>query len=72
MSSGQKILLYIVSFIIPIVGIILGIVWMNAKGEPEKNSVGKTCLILGIIAFVLSCICSIVFGGLGALLGAGS
>ncbi|TDK62274.1 hypothetical protein E2K98_09460 [Bacillus salipaludis] len=56
MSGGLKALLYILSFFIPVVGIILGIIWLNDQ-EPEKKQVGKTCLIVGIVAIVLSCIC---------------
>lgn len=56
MSDGQKVLFYILSFIIPVVGIVLGIVWMNEKDE-EKKKIGKTCLTLGIVSIVLSCIC---------------
>ncbi|MGG1676935.1 hypothetical protein ACIFOT_14445 [Neobacillus sp. NRS-1170] len=53
MSGGLKALLYIVSFFIPVVGIIIGIVWMTDH-DPEKKSVGKTCIILGLIMIVLS------------------
>jgi hypothetical protein len=56
MSGGQRALLYILSFFIPAVGIILGIVWMNDQ-DIDKKAVGKTCLIIGIVAIVLSCIC---------------
>ncbi|WP_312468875.1 hypothetical protein [Neobacillus sp.] len=56
MSSGIKALVYIVSFFIPVVGIILGIVWMNDQ-DLEKKAIGKTCLIVGIVSIVLSCIC---------------
>ncbi|MCM3567473.1 hypothetical protein [Neobacillus mesonae] len=56
MSGGIKFLLYLVSFFIPIVGIILGIIWMNDQ-EIEKKAVGKNCLIVSIVSIVLSCIC---------------
>jgi hypothetical protein len=55
-SGGEKALFYILSILIPIVGIILGIVWMNDQ-DPEKKAVGKTCLIIGISVTVLSCVC---------------
>jgi hypothetical protein len=55
-SGGQKALYYILSILIPIVGIILGIIWMNDQ-DPEKKAVGKTCLIIGIGVTVLSCVC---------------
>ncbi|MDR6999514.1 hypothetical protein [Neobacillus niacini] len=56
MTGGIRVLLYILSFFIPVVGIILGIIWMNDQ-DPEKKQVGKTCLIVGIVSIVLSCIC---------------
>ncbi|MFJ7728387.1 hypothetical protein ACIQXV_19835 [Neobacillus sp. NPDC097160] len=56
MSGGQKALYYILSILIPIVGIILGIIWMNDQ-DPEKKTVGKNCLIIAIAVTVLSCIC---------------
>ncbi|MFC4799971.1 hypothetical protein ACFPA1_11510 [Neobacillus sp. GCM10023253] len=56
MSGGLKALLYILSFFIPVVGIILGIIWMNDQ-DVEKKGIGKTCLTVGIVSIVLSCIC---------------
>jgi uncharacterized membrane protein HdeD (DUF308 family) len=56
MSGGQKVLLYILSLFIPVVGIILGIVWMNDQ-DLEKKQIGKNCLVIGIISIILSCIC---------------
>ena len=56
MSGGQKALFYILSILIPIVGIIVGIIWMNDE-NPEKKAVGKNCLIIAIVVMVLSCIC---------------
>ena len=49
-----KIFLYLISFSIPIVGIIVGIVFMS-RGDPESRSLGRTCLILGIISVVIAC-----------------
>ncbi len=56
MSGGLKVLLYILSFFIPVVGIILGIIWMNDQ-DPEKKAIGKNCLVISILSIVLSCIC---------------
>ncbi|WP_066314401.1 hypothetical protein [Bacillus sp. FJAT-29814] len=56
MSGGLKALLYILSFFIPVVGLIVGIIWMNGE-DLEKKAIGKTCLIIGIVSIVLSCIC---------------
>jgi hypothetical protein len=49
-----KIFLYLVSFSVPIAGIIIGIVFMS-RGDPESRSLGRTCLILGIISVVIAC-----------------
>ncbi|WNS77455.1 hypothetical protein RRV45_10860 [Bacillus sp. DTU_2020_1000418_1_SI_GHA_SEK_038] len=56
MSGGQRVLFYLLSFFIPIVGIILGIIWMNDQ-DFDKKSVGKNCLLISIISIVLSCVC---------------
>ncbi|WP_066288184.1 hypothetical protein [Bacillus sp. FJAT-29937] len=56
MSGGQRVLFYLLSFFIPIVGIILGIIWMNDQ-DIDKKSVGKNCLLISIISIVLSCVC---------------
>lgn len=66
MSGGQKALFYILSFLIPVVGIILGIIWMNEQ-DMEKKQVGKTCLIVAIIAIVLGCICWFALSALSIL-----
>ncbi|AIM16123.1 hypothetical protein HW35_07285 [Bacillus sp. X1(2014)] len=57
MSGGLKALLYILSFFIPIVGLIIGIIWMNDQQDLEKKIIGRTCLIISIVSMVLSCIC---------------
>ena len=49
-----KFALYILSFLIPIVGIVVGIIYMS-KGDPESKSLGQICLVLGIVVIVLSC-----------------
>ncbi|MFE8702808.1 hypothetical protein ACFYKX_19575 [Cytobacillus sp. FJAT-54145] len=56
MSSGLRVVVYLLSFFVPVVGLVLGIVWMNDQ-DPEKKQIGKTCLIIGIVSIVLSCIC---------------
>jgi hypothetical protein len=60
-SGCVKFLLYALSFFIPIVGIIAGVIFMS-RPDPESKRLGQTCLILGIISIVLTCCVSIVFG----------
>ncbi|MBM7571603.1 hypothetical protein [Aquibacillus albus] len=62
MSSGIKILVYILSVIFPIVGLIVGIIWMTDNDE-EKKQAGKTALTISIIVIVLGCICSFITAG---------
>lgn len=52
-------LFYILSAIIPLVGIILGIIYMTKDGE-EVKKFGKICLTLGIIFALIPCICWLV------------
>ena len=53
-SGGAKTGLGILSFLIPLVGIILGIIYMN-DSDPSKKAAGKTYLYLGIGGMVLGC-----------------
>jgi len=64
-SSGVRILLYILSFLFPIIGLIVGIVFLTKEDE-ESKSLGKTCLIITAVSFVISCC---LCGGLGAMSG---
>ena len=63
-SGCMKFILYIASFFIPLVGIIAAIIFMSRK-DPESKRLGQTCLILGIISFVLTCCTAI---GVGVLI----
>ena len=60
-SGCLKFILYALSFTIPIVGIIVAIIFM-AKGDPESRALGRTCLILSIVAIVIGCCVGVVFG----------
>ncbi len=53
--------LAVYSFIIPLFGIIFGIILMKAAIVPKNKGLGKLCLILGIISLVLWCIYFIVW-----------
>ncbi len=55
-SDGMKILFYILSFLIPIVGFIVGAIYYM-KPEPELKQVGKMCIILGLVSILLSVVC---------------
>ncbi len=63
-SSGMKILLYIVSFLVPVAGIIIGVIYMGKEDE-ESKALGKTCLIIAIVGFVLVCCCVAISFGAG-------
>ena len=43
---------YIISFLIPLVGFIVGAIFL-AKDEEEEKSVGKMCIIIGIISMII-------------------
>ena len=67
-SGCMKFFLYILSLWIPIVGIIIGIVFQS-RPDPESKGLGRTCLILGIISFALTCCLSVVVIVLGMTTG---
>jgi hypothetical protein len=63
----MKALLYGLSLLIPIAGIIIGIVFISRQ-DPESKSIGQIALVLGVISFVLNCCVAILiwvvaFGG---------
>ena len=67
-SQGMKILFYALAVLVPVVGIIVGIVLMNKEDE-ESKALGKNVLIVGIVMTVLVCCCIVlVIGVLPALL----
>jgi hypothetical protein len=65
-STGVKILFYLLSFFIPIVGFIIGAIYYT-KPEPELKEVGKMCLILAVLSIVISLVCWGGLFGLGLL-----
>ncbi len=60
-SGCLKFFLYAISFFIPLAGLIIGVVFLS-RPDPESKSLGQTCLIISIVAFVLSCCLVMVFG----------
>lgn len=65
MSNGDKPLepawlWYVLSFIIPILGIILGAIYLG-KPEPENKSFGKNCIIAAVVSFVVAICCAMVY-----------
>ncbi len=53
LSTGMRVLLYLVSVFVWIAGIIIGIVFMT-KDDPEYKRVGKICLILGVVSILIN------------------
>ena len=51
-QGGTRILLYIISFLIAIVGIIIGVIYLTKPSEDEKDF-GAECLMIGLISSVL-------------------
>lgn len=61
-SDAAKIGLSILSFLIPLAGIILGIINMN-DSDPSKKAAGKLYLFLGIGGMILACLLFAAGGG---------
>lgn len=54
-SGDNNVFLYVVSFLIPLVGFIAGGILLTSDDYYKKSS-GKTCLILGVISIIISSI----------------
>lgn len=54
-DRNSNVAAYIFSFIVPLVGFILGANLMSKDNEEERSE-GKTCIILGIISIIISSI----------------
>jgi len=52
-SSGMKILLYIVSLLVPLVGFIIGAIYYS-KGNKEYKDMGAICIVLGVFSFIIA------------------
>jgi len=53
-------LFYILSFVIPLAGIILGAIYLS-KSSPDCKKFGKTCLILALSAIGVCCLCYVLY-----------
>lgn len=51
-SAGMRALFYILSFLIPLAGIIIGAIYYS-KPDRESKQVGKICLVLGVVSILL-------------------
>ena len=61
-DDGFKILMYVLSFIFPIAGIIVGIIYYS-KPELYHKEFGKNCLMIAIVTTILSCVCYMISMG---------
>ncbi len=66
--SHMKRMLYIVSSVVPGVGIVVGF-WLNDSSNPYREQVGKVCMLVGFVStvvwgVVLSAVCMAGIGGL--------
>ena len=52
-------LLYIVSFMSTLVGVIVGVILMT-QDDQESRDVGKNCIIAAVVGLVFWCLCSVV------------
>jgi hypothetical protein len=64
MEGGIKTLLYIVSFLFPIAGVIFGVIYIG-KPEPWHKEFGKTCLQLALLSFIVGIV--LFFLSMGAM-----
>lgn len=56
MGTGLILVLYFFSLLLPLVGIIIGLIWGFSE-DPQKRGVGRMCILLGIFSIFLSFLC---------------
>ena len=61
-DEGFKILMYVVSFLFPIAGVVVGIIY-NSKPELHHKEFGKNCLMIAIGTTVIGCFCYMISMG---------
>jgi hypothetical protein len=65
-------LFYVLSFFIPLAGIIIGAIYMS-KPDPANKKFGKTCLICALAFIAAICLCYILyFVGVFSIIGIGA
>ena len=57
-SSGLRAVFYILSILIPLAGIIIGIIYY-AKPDPDSKRVGKNCIIIAITVWVAAALLTV-------------
>jgi len=63
-GTGMKIFLYLISFLVPIVGFIIGAIYYT-KPEADYKHVGKMCIILGLLSILLAVLCyAVIFAAI--------
>jgi hypothetical protein len=62
--GGIRYLFYLLSFFSLLIGFVLFLVWMKDP-NPDKRRVGKNCLMISVVAIVLSILC----WGVAAIIG---
>ena len=55
-DEGFKMLMYLASFLFPIAGIVIGIIY-NSKPELHHKEFGKNCLMIAIGTTIFGCFC---------------
>ncbi len=68
-EGGLKILLYVLSFLIPLAGVIIGVIFYTRDSLEEKQF-GKICIILAVVNIGIGLVCGCIglFGGILATL----
>lgn len=53
----MKILVYLLSFFIPFLGIIIGIILYASSKEDDYRHVGKICILISLLSVTLLLVC---------------
>ena len=67
LGDGISLLFYVLSFLIPIAGFIIGAIY-SSNNNPDNQKVGKNCLYVSIGTILIGCLCYclLFFGFMGS------
>jgi len=58
----MRIVLYILSFLIPLAGIIIGLVLIVTSKDEDGKHVGKMCILIALLPLIIVLVCWVLLG----------
>jgi hypothetical protein len=60
--GGMRYVLYILSFFIPLAGIIIGLILIVTAKDEDSKHVGKMCILIALLPIIIALVCWLAAG----------